>query len=463
MAANKTSKAIPIFVIALVVTGLFIYFTFFHTKEHDWYTMNYQYNSKEPYGTSVLYSFLKSSQKDDDFEKIDKSISNILIDKKIKNTNYIVINEALYYSLSEMNDLLAYVKRGNTALIIVDDLDADLESTVNGIKHVIEKVEEEDIEEEVEEYVDTVKATVEESEVIVIEDGDTIYSVVEHQTEISQAENKRHFKGAISFTDPALQKDNPHVFYNLKKLDTIKHQWNYLDELNTTLLNYKTLATINEENPTFIEVNAGKGRFLIHYNPIAFSNLHLLRKDGKTHLAKVLSYLKPGKIYWDNYSFNFRFDFSGMGYSTDTPLSYILSKPSLAWAFYILLACSLLFVIFNAKRIQQSIPLLPPKVNSSLEYIRSVGRLYFQHRKNQDLIERMMQQFYTDVYMRYKIKERNRENFIKKLSSRSGVEPELIAGILNYYDSIEEAIMAPDEKILTHFYQKIQEFNAKRK
>jgi hypothetical protein len=75
----------------------------------------------------------------------------------------------------------------------------------------------------------------------------------------------------------------------------------------------------------------------------------------------------------------------------------------------------------------------------------------------------MMQQFYSDVYMRYKIQERNKDNFIKKLSIRSGVAPELIEGILNYYDSIEAAIMAPDEKILTQFYQKIQEFNEKRK
>jgi hypothetical protein len=459
MAANKSSKAIPIFAAALIAAALLIYYLFFHQKENDWDSKNYQYNSKEPYGVSIFYDFLKNSKKDEQLELIEKSISKVFDNKKDTLSNYIYIHSYANFTKKELNDLLEYVNRGNTALLVINELDVDLAKTLTGEKHIIKiidpKVDEEDESDEDEYDEETYDEYSTDSSGLVIE---TTEATISEEIKYTKAKF-----GVIKFSEIEFLKDNPHVFFDKLKFDTVDTYWDFLNEEEPAIFDYKVLATINDDHVGMIEVTSGKGKFLIHFNPIAFGNYHVLRKDGKTHLAKVLSHLNPGKVYWDNFSQNFRYDFSDMGYSSDTPLSYILSKPSLAWAFYILLASALLFVIFNAKRIQQSIPLIAPKVNSSLEYIRSVGRLYYQHRKNQDLIERMMQQFYSDVYMRYKIQERNKDNFIKKLSIRSGVAPELIEGILNYYDSIEAAIMAPDEKILTQFYQKIQAFNEKRK
>lgn len=213
-----------------------------------------------------------------------------------------------------------------------------------------------------------------------------------------------------------------------------------------------------------ISIPYGEGKILLHNLPIAFTNFHLLKEDGKKHAEFILSQLNPGIVIWDNFSriFNFSPDDPGIKYSGETPLAYILSIPALAWAFYILLGSCVIYVVFNAKRKQAPVQVVAPKTNTSLEFVRMVGQLYYKDKDHRALTERMMQQFYTDAYARYHIQDRNPDSFAKKLSVRSGVDIRLITDIIKKYNKLHTQHYEPDDHHVGMFYEAIQEFHQKK-
>jgi len=56
-----------------------------------------------------------------------------------------------------------------------------------------------------------------------------------------------------------------------------------------------------------------------------------------------------------------------------TPLKYILSQESLKWAYYILIVSIIVYIIFQGKRKQRVIPLIPPLKNTTLEFVRIIA------------------------------------------------------------------------------------------
>ena len=48
----------------------------------------------------------------------------------------------------------------------------------------------------------------------------------------------------------------------------------------------------------------------------------------------------------------------------------------------------ILFIFFNAKRRQRIIPIIEPLVNSTVDFTKTIGNLYFQQNNNADLINK---------------------------------------------------------------------------
>lgn len=104
----------------------------------------------------------------------------------------------------------------------------------------------------------------------------------------------------------------------------------------------------------------GKGRFLLHTNPIAFSNYTLSKRSLRPYIAGVLSHLPEGDIYWDATSRvpeavarrRNGSPYSGNNLENDHLLVSILKQPALAWAWYLLAILTGLWLLFRAKRRQ---------------------------------------------------------------------------------------------------------------
>src|ERR1700733_1812649 len=123
--------------------------------------------------------------------------------------------------------------------------------------------------------------------------------------------------------------------------------------------------------PDFVRFTyKGGGALYLHFAPMAFTNFFLLHKANKAYYDKVLSYLPVSatEVKWDEYFRYSRINFSAF--------RYILANPSLRWAFWLLLSLFLLIYVFESKRRQRLIPVIPGLRNSSLDFVRTIGRLY---------------------------------------------------------------------------------------
>ena len=67
-------------------------------------------------------------------------------------------------------------------------------------------------------------------------------------------------------------------------------------------------------------------------------------------------------------------------------LSYIAKQSPLLLAYRLALLAILLFFIFNAKRRQRIIPVMPEPVNHQLEYVKQIGTLYYQKGDHADMV-----------------------------------------------------------------------------
>ncbi|OJX53609.1 MAG: hypothetical protein BGO88_06385 [Flavobacterium sp. 38-13] len=223
-----------------------------------------------------------------------------------------------------------------------------------------------------------------------------------------------------------------------------------IDTLNTTVLGYH--ENTKEKLVDFIKVPYGKGEFYLHTQPVVFTNYHLLKGNHSEYAAKVLSYT-DGEVFWllKNQSGEI---------VSGSPMRYILSQPALKAAWYIFLLGMIVFFIFNAKRKQRIVPIIKPLENTTVDFTKTIGNLYFQEGNHDNIIEKKIIYFLEKIRNDYLLDTTVLdENFEKKLQQKSGKKIEDIQKVVylinqrrkSYHQSIESDLIALNtaiEKIL---------------
>ena len=182
----------------------------------------------------------------------------------------------------------------------------------------------------------------------------------------------------------------------------------------TTVLGYQ--GSDKKKYVNFIKVNFRQGHFYIHLQPTAFTNYHLLKDNHAEYAEKVLAYIPKSDIYWMIKEQNGLLE-------SDSPYRYILSQPALKWAWYLFLIGITIFMIFNAKRKQRIIPIIKPLPNTTVDFTKTIGNLYYQEGDHQNLIDKKIIYFLERIRNEYLIETSVLdENFIKKLHSKTGKE-----------------------------------------
>lgn len=191
------------------------------------------------------------------------------------------------------------------------------------------------------------------------------------------------------------------------------------DTTNSLALGY--LKSGRQDEVNFIRTALGKGYIFIHLEPAVFTNYFILQNQYYHYAEQALSAIPASQqIFW---CLN---DQTSKAIS-DSPLRFIKSQPPLLWAWYLTLACMLLFVIFNVRRSQRVIPILPAPANTSVEFAKTIGNLYFlegdirnvMNKKIVYLMERIRSEFHveTDILD---------NKFVHSLQAKSGKDPKVI-------------------------------------
>lgn len=211
-------------------------------------------------------------------------------------------------------------------------------------------------------------------------------------------------------------------------------------------------------DPNLIAINAMKGTFFIHAAPVTFTNFFLLYENNLQYFEKLMSLLPSDakKIVWDEYYL--------YHYYNENPqqkqglLSVILKYENFQWAFWIALILLGLYLLTEIKRKQRIIPKYEKPKNDSLEFVTTVGKLYYEKADHKNLAEKLSQYFLDYVRNRFKISTAEiNDSFVQQLAAKSGKDVNDIHAITETMHAIN---LSHDitQKQLMDYYELLENF-----
>ncbi|MBK6933310.1 MAG: hypothetical protein IPH12_21560 [Saprospirales bacterium] len=248
-----------IIVLAIVALAAFFYWRSFSGRKKyewrdSWVQHAYSEQSDQPYGTQILHRLLQGYFPGQAFSDMRKSLPAELPPDSLKPASYVFVGEALFLDSLSTAHLLAFVKAGNTAFLSSKTIPFDL------MFHL---------------YFDECD-----------------------QAEWNDYEMREDTLVSATVGRPAL--DAPVPLRYARQNQTHAYRWAYIEPyFFCDSLPPRPLGYLNDSMVNFAGFPYGKGRVLLHTTPIAFSNYHLLKQEGRAYTERVLSYLPEGNIYWD--------------------------------------------------------------------------------------------------------------------------------------------------------------------
>ena len=273
----------------------------------------------------------------------------------------------------------------------------------------------------------------------------------------------------LNFQHESLRSREPYVYKYISEYGVSEQNWSYFDSIYFCDEQWSLieLGRMNDSLINFARIAYGNGFFYLHSTPSAFSNVQMLDETGFAYANATFSHLLPGKIYWDEYSrvsertarmLENRSNPSQRTLSAESPLQYILSQPPLTWAWYLLLATGLLYLFLRTKRRQRVIPVLESNKNTSLEFLSTIGRLYFLQNNHRQLCLQKIKLFQNHVRHRYQLHGREMdEGFIERLALRTEISKDELTQIVTMSKNIENSTFV-SENTLTNFHQLLDRF-----
>lgn len=433
---NRSNVIIITIALAFFI-GILIFLFASNGETHFNWNPDYRSDSDEPYGTLIF-----SRLTDDYFPGQDREIVSTGKIKEVLNNPgaghkiYMFIGESAFYSDSTIESLLNFVSSGNEAFFAVDEIPIILsQRVIRGNSDFTF-----DSTYYIDTFGDTVSIPLEEENTLVPEDDKLTGSFLTTGM-------------TMNYNDPVFRSPKGYRFVFRVKEKPYDFEWRYfMPEYLQGNAFTDNLGTIQSRNfCNFIRVPYGDGYFYFHLTPIAFTNLFMLEEQKVEYASKVLSYFEPGDIIWDQYSMSFK-QKKNNDDQQEGPLKFILSQTSLRWAWYLLLAGMAAFLIFRTKRMQQSIPVIEPNENKSLEFVQTIGRMYLLRNKHHYLVTQKMKLFNHFIQERYQLHTTLYDSaFMEKLHMKSEIPMEDIEGLYELANKLEaKQSVTADELILLH-------------
>lgn len=196
------------------------------------------------------------------------------------------------------------------------------------------------------------------------------------------------------------------------------------------------------------------GSIILSLSPFTFTNFFLLHKNNNHYYNKVLSYLPvtATQVEWNDY---FRTKEESNNFSS---LGFLMKQTAFKWAILLVLVlCAILFLV-ESKRKQRQVNRKPALHNSSVDFVNTVGRLYFQQSDHRNLALKMIAHFLDHVRTRYNIPTSSLDSlFIEKLSYKGGFDQEDLADLVADIKQIEINHSITAEELFM-FSKKIEKF-----
>jgi hypothetical protein len=385
----------------IYVTGaisLFVAVKLLGPKQYDW-SVSLAHDDKDPYGTFALNQLLPG----------------LLTDKQIRNS---------YQTLYELKDSL---QPEENVMIFSSRLTCDKEDTKVLLEHAARG-------------------------------GTAFISAQYFWGHLSDTLNLATYDYFFNGGDILNRSDTSYLKFTSPHLDTTAHfQFkrenihNYFERFDTTRTT--VIARNDYGRPVTIRMTWGKGYLVLNSTPLAFTNIYLLAASNHEFVSKTMSYLQDGDVHWTEFYHLGRME-------SKTPLRFILTNEPLAWAYYITVVSIILFMLFEAKRKQRIIPVIKPLANTSLEFVSTIGNLYYQNGDHKNLAEKRIHFLLEQIRTKYLLKTSMfNDEFLNALASKSGNTKEEVEALFRTISFILSSTMISAGQLMD-LNSKIERFNA---
>ena len=218
----------------------------------------------------------------------------------------------------------------------------------------------------------------------------------------------------------------------------------------------RVLGHSQTHSNAFLEVPLGDGTLYLHTVPAVFSNYFMLdtEYDLSSYASAVLSHLPEGEdVRWLEY-------YTTGGNASRSPFQVLGRYPGFRWAYWTGLVAVLIFFLFTARRKQRAIPVLAPVRNTSLDYVHTIGDLYYRRGSHIDLAKKRIRYFreYLQEQYRLTVTDFNESEAIQA-AIKTGRDEELIKPLFSRIqkvsgtNSITEDQLVQLDKYLDRFYK----------
>lgn len=233
-----------------------------------------------------------------------------------------------------------------------------------------------------------------------------------------------------------------------------------IDTATTEVLGYDKYGRIN-----FIHLRAGEGNLYVHMEPLAFSNYFILHGNNTGYYEKALSLISPEvtKVVWDEYYLHKK-DYNEPPRKKKSWFSVLMGmknedgKKPFAAAFWLLIGLLVLYVLMEMRRRQRAIPVVTRPRNDSLDFVKTIGRLYYDKGDHKNLCRKMSAYFLEHVRNSYKLATGTLDDaFVQNLQYKSGAGETTIREIVSFIQHLDDAdAISPVQ--LKHFYKQLETF-----
>lgn len=344
----------------------------------NWYP-SYSITDKIPQGTFVFYESLEKVAK---VEQVNIPPFEFLEDTTTTGT-YFFLNASVGIDAAELNKLLKWVEKGNTAVISASYISYPL--------------------------LDTLKIT------------------NDQKIRKNGLENIPQY----NFANKDLRREK---YYEFNRDHTLE----YFDSLNGKQQKVLGMAKVKDDNSVqndslanFVESKFGEGRFLLHSSPQAFTNYFLLEGENFEYAEKFLAYLDLQEtIYWDNHYKNGKIIHT-------SPLYILLSNRYFKWAYYFVIIATILFIFFEGKRKQKSIPVVNPLRNQTYDYTRTIAGMYLDQKDYRTIAQKIRDQFFIFLQKEFKINVKEQKNYRQLIEQQTKISSEEIDLLFDQIKALE--------------------------
>lgn len=221
-------------------------------------------------------------------------------------------------------------------------------------------------------------------------------------------------------------------------------------------LGYNEDSTLN-----MVAIDSKSGSLYLHAAPAVFTNFFLLYRDNHTYFRQLLSLIPPETklIHWDEY---FLRNQNQSGQKGKGILSVFFEYSSFRWAFWAVLGLIGIFLITEVQRRQRLLPVKTKPLNESLDFVETIGNLYFEKGDNKNIADKLTKLFLEQVRSKYAMATSSLDPvFIKTLSIKSGIPLIEVESVINrvkdlhLMQQVDDITLKEYYFLLDHFLRKI--------